>query len=366
MRLSPTLSWYVGRQFLISFIIVFFVFMVLIFVIDTLELLRRAASKPNAGFSDVIKMAILRIAYLGQETCPFAILFGSMAAFWRLARSRELVITRAAGISAWQILLPTIALSLLLGIFQIAFLNPIASATLSQYKVLEAKHLKGNKNLLELSGTGLWLRQANTVGQSVIHSESILQHENEVTLENVTVFVYKGLDSFFKRIDSDRAYLRDGYWHMTNVWINEPEKPTDFHDIFHLETDLTPDKIQNSFAPPETMSFWSLPSFIERLEKSGFSAIRHRLRWHSLLATPPLMCAMILIAAIFTLHPSRQGTPTFIMAGGVFTGFMLYFFSDVVFALGLSDSIPITLAAWAPSGVANLLGLSMLLHLEDG
>jgi len=48
------------------------------------------------------------------------------------------------------------------------------------------------------------------------------------------------------------------------------------------------------------------------------------------------------------------------------TGFVLYFFSDVVFALGLSDSIPVALAAWTPSGVATLLGLTTLLHLEDG
>ena len=50
------------------------------------------------------------------------------------------------------------------------------------------------------------------------------------------------------------------------------------------------------------------------------------------------------------------------------TGFMLYFFSDLVFALGLSDSIPVTPStpAWTPSGVATLLGLAMLLHMEDG
>jgi lipopolysaccharide export system permease protein len=50
----------------------------------------------------------------------------------------------------------------------------------------------------------------------------------------------------------------------------------------------------------------------------------------------------------------------------VLTGFILYLFTDIVFALGLSDSIPVTLAAWTPAGVATLLGLATLLHLEDG
>ena len=75
---------------------------------------------------------------------------------------------------------------------------------------------------------------------------------------------------------------------------------------------------------------------------------------------------MTLIAATFTLRHVRRGGTTYIIAGGVLTGFVFYFFSDLVFALGLSDSIPVTLAAWTPSGVTTLLGLAMLLHLEDG
>ena len=160
--------------------------------------------------------------------------------------------------------------------------------------------------------------------------------------------------------------LGDGFWRMENTWINSPEAPPEHLTEYWLETDLTLTRIQDNFASPDTMSFWKLSDFIDTLEEAGFSAIRHRLQWHSLLATPLLMCAMVLIAATFSLRHTRRGGTTFVIASGVFTGFVLYFFSDVVFALGLSDSIPVTLAAWAPSGVASMLGLAMLLHLEDG
>ena len=52
--------------------------------------------------------------------------------------------------------------------------------------------------------------------------------------------------------------------------------------------------------------------------------------------------------------------------GGVVSGFLLYFLSDVVFAFGLSAKVPVTLAAWTPTGVSLIFGASMLLHLEDG
>jgi len=200
----------------------------------------------------------------------------------------------------------------------------------------------------------------------VIHAARIIQHKSEIELFDVAVFIFRGPDEFDFRMDADFARLENGYWNLRNVLISVPEHMPRTEANYWLKTDLTLDKIQDSFAPPETMSFWALRGFINTLEKAGFSAVRHRLHWHSLLATPLLMCAMVLIAATFTLRHARRGGSLYVVAGGVGTGFLLYFFSDVVFALGLSDSIPVSLAAWTPSGVSTLLGLASLFHLEDG
>ncbi|NQV83827.1 MAG: LPS export ABC transporter permease LptG [Rhodospirillales bacterium] len=366
MRLSTTLSAYIARNFLLTFLVLFGLFLMLIFLFDTVELLRRAAAKPDITFSLVLEMAFLKLPHMGQQAFPFAILFGGMAAFWRLARTHELVITRAAGVSVWQFLLPVLGLAFLLGLFQIGVLNPLASTTITRYERIEAVNFKGQKSFLALSNNGLWLRQANADGQSVVHSRFVLQTGKDVELRDVVVFNYKENDRFIGRLDAEKARLEDGFWHMTNAWVHTPEETPRLEKDYWLATDLTLNRIQDSFAPPETMSFWDLPGFIQTLEKAGFTAVRHRLYWHSLLASPLLMCAMVLIAATFTLRHARQGGGTYVIGAGVMTGFVLYFFSDIVFALGLSDSIPATMAAWTPAGVATLLGLATLLHLEDG
>ena len=366
MFLSTIISSYIGRNFLIAFGVLFSAFLLLILMIDTIELMRRSASKSEISMTDVMQLALFKLPHIGQKIFPFAILFAGMTAFWRLTRSHELEIIRAAGISAWQFLFPILILAFFLGVLQVTVLNPLSSATLSRFEKLEATLLKGQKSLLSLSSTGLWLRQAGTKGQSVLHAQRFVQQGGDIELSDVVVFLYKGSDQFVGRIDAESAKLEDGFWNMKNAWLNTPEESPKFKKQHWLETDLTLDKIQDSFAPPETMSFWALPGFIRTLEDAGFSAVRHRLHWHSLLAAPLLMCAMVLIAATFTLRQARRGGTSFVIGGGVLTGFVFYFFSDVVFALGLSDSIPVTLAAWTPSGVMTLLGLAMLLHLEDG
>jgi len=366
VRLSMTLSTYISRHFLVWFCTLFVMFLSLVLLFDTIELLRRSASRPEVTFGMVVEMALLKLPHMGQQTFPFAVLFGGMAAFWRLTRNYELMITRAAGVSAWQFLLPVMAIAFLLGVFRVAVVNPLASATLARYERLEAKRLKGQANFLAISPGGLWLRQANDSGQSVVHAQNILQQGADVELRDVIIFVYKGSNDFRERIDAATARLEDGFWHLHDAWVYNPERPPKFEKEHWLETNLTLNKIQDSFAPPETMSVWEIPDFIKTLEKAGFSATRHRLYLHTLLAAPFLMCAMVLIAATFTLRHARRGGTAFVIGGGVLTGFVLYFLSDVVFALGLSDSIPVTLAAWTPSGVTMLLGLAMLLHLEDG
>ena len=366
MRLSTTISVYTGRQFLGAFFAVLAVFLALILMLDVIELLRRAASRETVTFAAIIELAMMKLPHMGQQTFPFAVLFGGMAAFWRLARSHELEVTRAAGVSAWQFLMPTLLLAFALGLFKIGAFNPLASIMLGRFELLEARYFKGQTSALAISESGLWLRQGDANGQSVIHAQSILQQDSEVELHRASVFLYQGNDHFTGRVEAARGSLEEGHWRFDDVWILKPEESPVHRKVYRMATDLTLSRIQNNFAPPETMSFWSLPSFIDTLERAGFSATRHRLHWHSLLATPLLMCAMVLIAATFTLRHPRRGGGGYVLLGGILTGFVLYFLSDLVFALGASDSIPVVLAAWTPSGVATLLGLAMLLHLEDG
>jgi len=129
---------------------------------------------------------------------------------------------------------------------------------------------------------------------------------------------------------------------------------------------LTLNKILDSFASPQTLSFWELPDFIDTLESAGFSGQRHKLYWHSLLASPLLLAAMILIAAIFTLRTTGRSGAAASIAGAAISGFVLYFLSDLVYALGQSASIPTLLAAWTPAGVSTMLGVAVLFHIEDG
>ncbi len=365
MQLARTLSAYIARQFFAWFCGVFGTMVAVTFLLDYLELLRRGGTRTQATWGVLLEMAALKLPHTAQDVMPFAILFGTMLAFWRLTRSNELVVARAAGVSVWEFLTPAVLVALLVGIVAVTVFNPIASTMEASYELLDNRILRQTGDPLSLSKGGLWLRQNDAAGgQIIIHGDKLTSPA--LALRNVSVFFLTERSQFSSRAEARTARLEAGFWVIENGQRFAPNAPPDPFDELRLPTSLTASKIEESFASPDTMSFWELPGFITLLEQSGFSAQRHRLHFNVLLARPLLFCAMVLVAATFSLRMQRRGGAAMMLVSGVIAGFMLYFLSDIVFALGLSAKIPVLLAAWTPAGVSMIFGASMLLHLEDG
>ena len=364
MRLSPVLSLYFGRQFLAGLAATFLLMLVLLYLFDAVELMRRAAGKAEATPPIVLRMAAYQLAGLALKLLPFATLFGAMWTFSRLSRANELVVARGLGVSVWQFMMPALVISLLVGVLAVTLLNPFAAVLTARYERMEAKYLRGHDSLLSIAPNGPWLRQADDDGQAVITARQVAGPS--VALDQATVFLFRGADRFIGRIDAARAHLEDGSWLFEDALITGPDRPAESRASFRLPTTLTLKRIQDGLASPASMSFWALPGFIRVLEQAGFSPVRHRLHWHALLSVPVLLCAMVLIAAPFSLRFARRGGTGLLIGAGALTGFSLYVASDVVLAFGLSGQLPALLAAWAPALISVALGIALLLHLEDG
>lgn len=363
MSWSWTLYRYLALQFLLGVATVYGMFLMLAFMIDVVDLLNRTAghSVPTAT---AIGMAILQLPNLGQKMLPFAILFGGVATFVRLSRSRELVATRAAGVSAWDFLLPPLTVAVLIGVFTVAVLTPMAARMFNQFAALEARYIKGEESQLSLSQNGLWLRQGDQYQQSVVHALRVAQQGEH--LEDVVVFLYGTGDHFQGRIDARAAQLHDHYWVLTDAWVSGTEGTPVHHDSYSLPTTLTPEQIVESSASPETLSFWDLPGYIRAAQQAGFSATKYQLYLFSLYALPALFAAMVFMAASFSLRISREGGIARIVMLSAAAGFAVYFFQDLTKVLGQTGAVPILLAATAPALASILIGMTLVFSQEDG
>lgn len=371
-----TLWLYIARRFLMMVLATFLAVITLVVVVDLVELLR-ANKQGAAGFLDLIWMAFLHAPSITITAAPFAVLLASMTCFAMLARSSELVVTRAAGVSAWRLMSPAIVVAVLLGVFSFSVYNPVASAFAARFETLEQRFFDRSSSRLAVSSGGLWLRQGSSEGQTVIRAKRASSSIER--LWDVSIFQFDKSDRLIRRLNARTAVLKDREWQLNGVrrWdlLDDAAEDSDAAltetvaivvDEMRIPTDLTVEHIIDSFAAPQTISFWKLPRFIQILEDSGFSSDRHRMHWFSLLSAPVIFVAMVLIGAAFSMRHARFGGLGIMALGCVFSGFGYFFLSDIASALGASGSVPVTLAAWAPPLSAMLFAVGLLLHLEDG
>jgi lipopolysaccharide export system permease protein len=362
MSWSWTLYRYLAGQFLGSVAVVYGVFLALAFSADIVDLLNRTAGR-GVDTATVIGMAVLQLPDLGLKMLPFVILGGGVFSFIRLARSQELVATRAAGISAWDFLMPALSMAVLIGVLTVTVATPVASRMFTEFAGLEARHIKGQASQLAVSENGVWLRQGDQAEQSVIHA--ITAAEQGERLDDVVVFRYRG-DNYVGRIDAASAHLRNGFWELRDAWVSDAAGVPRAQANSRLPTTLTPNQIQESFIAPTALSFWQLPSFIRAAQSAGFSAVRYRLYFYTLCALPALFAAMVFMAASFSLRPAREGGLAKAILLSVAAGFAVYFFKSLAETLGRSNAVPVELAATAPAIASILIGMTLVFSREDG
>jgi len=370
MVIPYTISAYFGRQFFAAVMVMLAALTALVALFDFLELLREAASAPATTFGIVVEMELLRLPWMVMQILPFGVLLGGIYSFWRLTRSSELVVARAAGISAWQFLALPVLLATCLGLFGTGAISPLSALMFGRAETLYNAYLKPGGGPLSLAGGELWVRQSDRGltpdGIAVLHAADVKLRKEVLTADGVTVLRLDDQTKLLQRVEAAKATLTDGAWDLQDVAILRPGDLPIYRKEFQFPTDLTVRRVQESFASPDSLSFWALPSFIQLLKRSGFSPIQHELAYQALLALPLLCATMALVAAGFSMRPSRRGGATRMLVSGVSCGFALFMVSEVADQFGTSGAVPVVMAAWAPAVAGMLFALALLLHLEDG
>lgn len=368
--MPATLSIYIARQFVVAVVSMLAALSGIVSLFDFIELLRRSATKPDATFGLVAQVAGLRMPFVAMQILPFAVLLGGILAFWRLTRSSELIVARAAGVSAWQFLAAPLACAITLGALATGGVSPLSSAMLARAEVLDNAYLRTAGGPTALAGGQLWLRQSDHAldaqGVAILHARSVQMERRRLVAQDVSVFRLDGQDRLLARLEARQATLGQGAWALTDTTRLLPDQLPEPIGTASIPTDLTVSRVQESFASPDTLSVWTLPGFIDLLDRSGFSAIRHRLHFQALLALPLLTGTMALVAAGFSMRATRRGGIAQMIGSGVAAGFLLFVISKVAEEFGQSGALPAGLAAWAPAGAGLMLAVALLLHLEDG
>jgi lipopolysaccharide export system permease protein len=362
--IGGTLGRYFGWRFVTATVGIFVGILVLSTLIDYVELMRRASDVPDASPVTVAKIALFRVPQLGERLMPFCVLIGTMSCYLNFSRRNELVVARAAGVSAWQFVTPAAACAFLLGVLAVTAYNPLSATLQEQAKRLESDVFGSRQTTITTNTGTFWISQRTSSGKAYINAVS--SRSQGLELSTVTVFKFDKAGAFIERLEAQSAVLQRGFWRLTKVRSYPVGARPQDQAIVDLPTNLTREQVSENFATPESVPFWELPQYIKTAEHVGLAAAGYRLQFQKLLAKPFLLGAIVFLASAVSLRFFRFGGVQKMVLGGILAGFLLYVLSKIADDMTTAGLMPPVAAAWVGVLAAAVVGVTALLYQEDG
>lgn len=360
-----TLFQYIAWRTVLAVGGLFAILSCIVLLVDFIENMRFASKLADGDFGLALSMTLLRAPSLTQTLTPFVFLFGSIWMFHQLNKRSEISVMRSAGLSVWRLLAPAALIAALSGVVIITTLDPLSANLYAQAESLKSRKEGEDQNLVRIFGDGIWLRQRNADGQLIINASNY--DDERAALERVTLWRFDPNSILMERIDAAEAFLSGRTLELHDARLRSPDSDQgSYTPIYAVRTSLTAANLRERVTAPETLSIWRLPRFIILAEAAGVPTVRYNMRFHDLCSTPLKLLAMVLIAAAFSMRPTRSGGAMQLALASVFAGFALYILSEIAGAMGESGLAPEALAAWIPAVVASLAAVTAILHLEDG
>ena len=199
---------YVGREYVLSFIVAFLFFFFIFFVNQILVLAQKILLK-NVSMADVLLLVVFSIPQFLMYTMPFSSLASASMVIGNLSSQNEVLALRSCGIHIRHILMPIFVVSLLFSALTLMIADSLIPYTTAKYKDLYSKILKSvpTLELNSYSSTRFGKRVISNglVEGNVLHDVMIFDDTNN--RESRVISASEGsievldIDRFLYRID---------------------------------------------------------------------------------------------------------------------------------------------------------------------
>jgi lipopolysaccharide export system permease protein len=351
------IDWVILRRMMSRIGVTLAVFFGLICLVESLDSWRFSYLSGIGGPQLAILAIVTSAVQWTIKTLPVTVLIGAVLGLYDLQSRQELTVIKTTGMSIWRVLrAPTIALILA----SLAVSLVIEGVTTQINRGLTPSQ-PGDNSLLAQGGE-LWLEQGQPGQRYIISAQRILPGGQG--LHDITIFMRD--TPIGTRVVAPEAVLQDGAWHFATASRFHAEGPAEPLTNYSLPTTTTPADLALKLKSPEDMTFFELAEALSaRMTDSGLRAAI-AMRFMRLLTLPILLVGSLFIAFAFTAGYRRTSGYGVAVLYGIVLGFVVFVITEMADRAGSAGVLDPTLAAIGPGFVAIVIGLTVLLHKEDG
>lgn len=289
---------------------------------------------------------------------PIFVLVGAILALLELQRRYELVVMKTTGLSIWRLTALPIAFTALFGVGVALVVDPLVLGAQEFVRVdLRPENAGGG-------GRSGWLVHPLPNGRAYIHADHV--DANLPVLSGVTVYTYADSGLPTGQYAAQRARLDNDQWLLEEVTERQVgEEPRQF-DSLALDGSATRAQARLALGSASTMGYFELSDLLASANLDPQTRSVAQMRLSGLQALPLVLVGSLLIAFAFTARYRRQGTTGTTILYGVLLGFVVFVVISLADQAGSAGILDPAIAAWGPAIVATVIGVTVLLNVEDG
>ena len=346
---------------LINWILVFICLGVILNLFEEIEFFKNINS-------DVFLPIVLTLSYIPNlifiNLMPFVIFLSAMWYFISIKQNNELLTLKVFGYSNLKIISIIGLVAFIWGILILLIINPITSNMVKYYEQTKSNYSKDTDHLVTINRNGVWIKEKQNNNLIIINAAKL---ENDFLID-ISINIISKNNLIKKRIESDKANVKDNLWIIENPKIFEFDiegnielenlKILEFNSFYNLK------KLNSLYKNLDTISFIELISDYKKLILRGYEKSTVAEKINSFFALPFFLFLMIVLAAIFTVNNRSSNNINYLLIA-VLSCAIIYYMKDLSVALGKSDRLSPELSVWIPIIVIGLINSIGLLQINE-
>jgi lipopolysaccharide export system permease protein len=341
-------------------ILIFYCFGLILNLFEEIEFFKNL----NTSILVPITLTAMYIPNMIIKLLPFIIFISSMWFLLSLRNNKDLLNLKVFGYSNLNIFFILAFTSFMFGWIILFTVNPITSSMVKYYEKTKSQYSIDVDHLVSINKNGLWIKENTNNLNRVISAD---QSRGNI-IQNVKIFNLDKNFNLIEKINANSANIENNDWILRDVIITNFENgiTTDrFSKQYSIYSKYDFKKITSLFRNFDTMSFLELILNYQDLQKKGYNKSYIDQNLNSMLSLPFFLFIMTALASILTMNALKKSNNfTFILVG-LLACVAIYYFKDLSLALGQTNRISLSLAAWVPVVVIGLFSSIGILQINE-
>ena len=352
------ISGYLKITFIV--ILIFFCFGLILNLFEEIEFFKNT----ETSILLPITLTALYVPSMIVKLSPFIIFISSMWFLLSLRNNRDLLILKVYGYSNFRVFFILASISFVLGWFILIAVNPITSSMTKYYEKTKSDHSLDIDHLVSINKNGLWIKEVTNKGHRIISADET----NNNMLQNIIIYELNNDYKLLFKLTSSSADISKNKWRLKNTTVSDFRDgvvKSNFFKNYSIISKYDIEKIKSLYRNFDTMSFLDLVINYRELQNRGYNKNYLDQNLNTMLSIPFFLFIMTALSAILTLNALKRSNNLIFMITGLIACVAIYYFKDLSLALGQTNRISLSLAAWIPVAIIGLFCSIGILQINE-